>query len=160
AFHSVRHSNCFVSNVSAKPRTFILSILLALFVRGAQLHSGPEPPITFEENRGQAPPEIAFLSHVRGFDIFLTRSGDVIAAGKGAPVLISLSGANAAGPEGVHRIAARSNYFIGSDPTRWQTNITNYQKVRFAHAYPGIDILWHARGSQIEHDFLVAQKTD
>lgn len=118
------------------------------------------PPIAFEENRGQAPREVAFLSRAGGSRIFLTRDGAVIADGNAGTVRIRLAGANAAGPVGVLPLAAKSNYLIGSDTARWHTGIANYLEVRYAHVYPGIDVVWHARGGLIEHDFVVAPGAD
>jgi len=117
-------------------------------------------PIAFEENRGQAPREIAFLAQSGASRLFLTRDGGMIAVSGRNAVRISLVGANPGDPVGLHGIAAKSNYLIGSDPAGWHTGIPNYQKVRYTHAYPGIDVMWHGRAGSIEHDFVVAPGAD
>ena len=32
-----------------------------------------------------------------------------------------------------------SNYFIGNDPSQWQTNVPHYGRVALRGVYPGID---------------------
>jgi len=117
-------------------------------------------PIVFEENRGQASHEVLFLSRAAGYGVFLTGNRTVIATNDAKVVQIRLAGAKEVKPVGVDRLPAKSNYFIGSDPARWQTGIFNYARVRYADVYPGIDVLWHGRDGQIEHDFTVGPGAD
>ncbi|PYT32490.1 MAG: hypothetical protein DMG57_01495, partial [Acidobacteria bacterium] len=117
-------------------------------------------PIVFEENRGQASREVLFLSRGAGYGVFLTSNRTLIATNDAKLVQISLAGGTEVKPVGVDRLSAKSNYFIGSDPARWQTGIFNYGKVRYADVYPGIDVLWHGRDGQIEHDFTVRPGAD
>lgn len=117
-------------------------------------------PITFEENRGQASPGVLFLSHVSGHRIFLTRDRLVIASREGRSVRIGLLHAKSGTPVAVGRLSATSYYFVGSDPAAWHTGIANYKQVRYPHVYPGIDMVWHARGGQMESDFMLAPGTD
>jgi uncharacterized protein (TIGR03437 family) len=113
------------------------------------------PPIAFEENRGQAPREAAFLVRAGSTRVFLTADGAVMDG-----VRIRLSGAKPGRPVGRHALTAKSNYLTGADRSQWHIGIPNYQEVRYAHAYPAIDLIWHARGSQLEHDFELAPGAD
>ena len=54
------------------------------------------------------------------------------------------------------RQISRSNYFLGSDPTRWRTDIPNYSRIRYSGVYPGIDLVYYGNQRQLEHDFVVA----
>ena len=116
--------------------------------------------VTFEENRGQARPEVGFLSHQDNRVVLLMRDGTVVAPGEQNSVNVRLVGANAAPPVGVNRLAARSNYLIGSDPAGWHSGIPNYASVRYAHGWPGIDVVWHGNASQLEYDFEIAAGAD
>ena len=135
--------------------------LLVLKVLGAMAGVAfAATPITFEENRGQASREAAFVSRGAGYRVLLTADAAVIAGRDGGTVRIGLFGAKPASPVGLQRVAAKSNYLIGSDPAKWHTGIANYEEVRYAHAYPGIDLVWHGRAGQIEQDFRLAPGAD
>ena len=63
--------------------------------------------------------------------------------------------------EGVDRLPAKSNYFIGNDPNRWRTEVPNYARIELKNVYPGIDLIYHGveRG-QLEYDFRLAPGAD
>jgi hypothetical protein len=86
--------------------------------------------------------------------------GVVVATASGHAVRLQFQGAKPSKPLGVHLQAAKSNYLIGSDPARWHTGVPNYREVRYAQVYPGIDIVWHAQGQNVEHDFVLAPRAD
>jgi uncharacterized protein (TIGR03437 family) len=58
--------------------------------------------------------------------------------------------------EGVEELSGKSHYMVGADQTRWRTNIPNYSKVRYAQAWPGIDVVWYGNQRRLEYDFVVA----
>jgi N-acetylneuraminic acid mutarotase len=62
--------------------------------------------------------------------------------------------------EGRDELPGKSNYFIGNDPTKWQTNVPNYQTVRYSDIYPGIDLVYHGNQRQLEYDFVVAPQAN
>src|SRR6185503_17131254 len=39
--------------------------------------------------------------------------------------------------EGLEQLSTTSNYFAGSDPAAWHTNISSFTRVRYAQVYPG-----------------------
>ena len=57
---------------------------------------------------------------------------------------------------GMDKLPGMSNYFIGSDPGKWRTNIANYGQVKFKGVYPGIDLVYYGNQRQLEYDFVVA----
>jgi len=134
--------------------TLILSLTCGVGTAFAAL------PITFEENRGQVPPEVAFLSRAAGYRVFLTRRGAVITLRDGQAVRINLANSRKTTPVGTRCLVAKTNYLPGTDPAGWRTGIANYERVTYPQAYPGIDVTWHSRSDQIEHDFLVAPGAD
>lgn len=133
------------------------SVLLLIHIGGTTLAA---LPITFEENRGQAPAEVAFLARTSGGHLFLTREGAVIAVPDGHTLRIRLAGSKNPAPVGGHLLLTKTNYLVGPDAARWKRNIANYDGVTYPQLYPGIDLTWHAHGDQIEHDFLVAAGAD
>lgn len=50
----------------------------------------------------------------------------------------------------------KSNYFIGSDPTKWHTNVAHYGKSTYEKVYLGIDLVYYGNQQQLEYDFVVA----
>ncbi|MGA3324750.1 MAG: SBBP repeat-containing protein [Terriglobia bacterium] len=73
-----------------------------------------------------------------------------------------LVGANAgAAVTGADELPGKSNYFIGNDPNKWRTNVSNYAKVRYQGVYPGVDLVYYGnQGGQLEYDFVVAPGAD
>ena len=65
-----------------------------------------------------------------------------------------------AGIVGLQELPGKVNYFIGSDPTRWRTNISTYARIRHAGVYPGIDVEYYGKQGQLEYDFVVAPGAD
>ena len=145
--------------------------------------------LSFEANGGQAAADVNFLSHGRGYTLFLTSNEAVLAlkkrpsqnvgpdgvaidstgdAGETARsaettvLSMQLVGAN---PEsegtGTEQLAAKVNYFIGHDPTQWRTNIPTFTRVKYQDVYPGIDLVYYGNGEQqLEYDFVVAPGAD
>lgn len=134
----------------------LLFLISSLIAAAFDRNSAFIPPIAFEENRGQAPPEALFLSRSAESRVFLTSDGAVIDTRDGSAVRLKLVGAKPSKPAGFHRMTAKSNYFIGSDARRWNTGIPNFREVHYKQVYPGIDLVWYARGQSIEHDFLLS----
>ncbi len=58
--------------------------------------------------------------------------------------------------EGLEEQAAKSNYFVGNDPTNWRTGVPNFLKVGYAGIYPGIDVVFYGNDRDLEYDFLVS----
>ncbi len=134
-------------------------------------------PLSFEPNLGQADPRVKFLSRGPGYMLFLTpteavlalRSGNsplpvgerrekTRARGKNTVLRLNLIGASPnAQVEGADRLPGIANYFIGSDPRKWRTDIPTYAKVRYRNVYPGIDLVYYGTNQrQLEYDFILA----
>jgi hypothetical protein len=121
-------------------------------------------PLGFEINKGQTDSRVRFLSRGSGYNLFLTPTEAVIvlsrrahgkrglgpakaaAHGKrvpeGAVLRMSLVGANAQpNVTGVDEMPGKSNYFIGSDPKGWRTDVPSYLKVKYESVYPGVGLV-------------------
>jgi hypothetical protein len=143
-------------------------------------------PLAFEANKGQLGKDTHFLSRGPGYSLFLAPteskillvqppklpepgSADPIAEIKPtdtpAPettiISMKLEGANAdAKSSGVNAIEMKSNYFVGSDSSKWRSKIDNYSKVKFEQVYPGIDLVYYGKQRQLEYDFVVQPGAD
>ena len=146
-------------------------------------------PLAFEANQGQTSPEVRYLAHGQGYQLFLTGQEAVLrlshgsTAGtksvKGASRLAArthgkpnitvetsvlrmhFDGANpVAKIAGAKLQSGKTNYFIGNDPKKWHTDIPSYEAVRYHGIYPGVDLLFYGREQRLEYDFVVAPGAD
>ena len=125
-------------------------------------------PLQFEQNIGQTDPSVKFLSRGHGYSIFLTSTGSVmVLAPNGDPrrgqsvVRLRLVGANSSPAiDGVDKLAATANYFLGKDPAKWHSSVSTYAKVRYGQVYPGIDLIYYGNQGRMEHDFVLAPGAD
>ena len=78
-----------------------------------------------------------------------------------AVLRLKLAGAEAgAKVTGLDELPGKSNYFMGNDPKKWRTNVSNYGKVKYQGVYPGIDLVYYGNQRQLEYDFVVAPGAD
>src|ERR1700683_2019868 len=83
-----------------------------IFAAGATL------PTYFERNTGQAPTRAQFVVRSAGYSALLTPRGTELSLKHGSQVTLRWKGANRTPAiEGIAPLEARSNYFIGSDPS-------------------------------------------
>jgi archaellum component FlaF (FlaF/FlaG flagellin family) len=142
-------------------------------------------PLSFEANQGQCDPRVKFLSRGRGYNLFLAADEAVLAlkplaanaqhpvggiglsvsqkpsatnhqASGGAVLRMRLLNTNAKPVvSGQDELPGKSNYFIGNDPKKWQTNVLQYAKVRYENVYPGVNLMYYGHQSELEYDFVL-----
>jgi hypothetical protein len=142
-------------------------------------------PLSFEVNKGQADRNVRFLTHGSGYALSLNSTEAVLTLARGSHVAqsvispseraetedgksaandvlkIKLIGANpVARCVGLEELSGKSSYFIGNDPTQWQSNISNYAKVKIEDIYPGIDLVYYGKQHVLEYDWIVAPGAD
>jgi uncharacterized protein (TIGR03437 family) len=112
--------------------------------------------IGFEENRGQAAPEVKFLARHGTAAVLLTTESAVLWLPDG-PVEMRCGGGRAAvQPEGEDPLPGVTNYLRGRDPGGWRTGIRSFARVRYRQVYPGVDLVFHAESGELEYDFVLA----
>lgn len=52
------------------------------------------------------------------------------------------------------------NYFLGNNPTRWQSKLHSYQKVTMNDYYPGIDMILDGSSQELKYSFRVHPGVD
>ena len=148
--------------------------------RAQLLRNYGDLPLSFEQNQGQADSRVRFLSRGNGYALFLAPNEAVLSlAGTESAeprlasslqrhespaatvVRLTLLGA-ARDPlvEGVDLLPGVNNYFIGSDPSKWRTDIPTYAKVKYHGIYSGIDLVYYGNRGRLEYDFIVAPGGD
>ena len=129
-------------------------------------------PLSFEPSVGQigghSDESVSFFSRGAGYDLFLTKEGAILSlqqkqlkGGSNVVLHMQLPGAR---PDtvitGTDPLPGKTNYLRGSDPKKWNTNITNYAKVRYENIFDGVDLVYYGNQGQLEYDFLVAAGAD
>ncbi len=143
-------------------------------------------PLRFEANQGQTDARVSFLARGRGYTLFLTATEAVLRLRSAefgrrneslsydsltadnlhsalrtppsAVLRMKLVGAVESDAQGVglEELPGKVNYFIGSEPSRWRTEIPTFAKTRFREVYPGVDLVYYGNEGELEYDFVVA----
>jgi len=114
-------------------------------------------PLYFEHNVGQTDASVRYLTRGPGYTLFFTPDEIVLFLQNQASLRMQFVGANKEPTLiGQEEQVCKSNYFIGNDPQKWHTNISNYAKVAYKNVYPGIDAVFYGNPQHLEYDLCVA----
>src|SRR5437762_1343139 len=122
-------------------------------------------PLYFEANKGQTDEQVRFLARGSRSTLFLTPSEAVLVFTHRevtkTVLRMTFIGANhEPSVVGTAELPGKANYFIGSDPANWRTDVPTYAKVRYRNVYPGIDLDYYGNQRQLEYDFVVGPGAD
>ena len=56
-------------------------------------------------------------------------------------------------------MAVRTDYMVGPRKN-WHTGIASYSRIRYRSIYPGVDIVYYGKDSQLEYDFVLSPGAD
>ncbi len=62
--------------------------------------------------------------------------------------------------QGEEKLTAETNYFLGSDTSKWRTHVANFTAVRAKEVVPGIDVVLRSTNGAAEYDLDVAAGVD
>jgi hypothetical protein len=164
----------------AAPGSFLLLAVLAAGVvpgLAVALDSPPPPrspsrlsnpvhaqPLAFERYEGQRAREVKFISRTPAYTIFLEPHSLTMSFRQPSSanrtttplVRMHLLHSNASSvPVPEEPQLAKTNYFIGNDPTQWRTNVSLFSRVRFPSVYKDIDLVYYGNQQQLEYDFVI-----
>jgi Beta-propeller repeat len=128
--------------------------------------AGPAPRsiggLAFEENRGQVDRSVEFLARSHGFYVALTPHGALFFPGSRQPgrLLLQFAGSSVVHGVGEGRLPRTVSYLKGHDPSGWRTGIPTFSQIRYQDIYPGVDLVYHTNGGELEYDFKVAAAAD
>ena len=143
-------------------------------------------PLRFEAIRSQVSSTEEFVARAQGYEVLLNGSEAILSVERPAAsspplqsrqvarsrvgrhqrteriaVRMQIVGANPAPrAEGLKRLESRSNYLVGSDPSKWLKNVPSYGQVRFQEVYPGIDLVYYGTERRLEYDFVLSPARD
>jgi hypothetical protein len=137
-------------------------------------------PMHFIRNQGQVDDRVAFYERSGGHTTFFTKDAVVMALREpdAAPPTAGTDGTLDVisgeawfsyrivrpRPKYMHPdsrivpdepLPARVNHFIGNDPEKWHTDVPAYGTVVYRSAWPGMDLRFYGRGSDLELDIIV-----
>lgn len=117
-------------------------------------------PLRFEANQGQFAPSVRYAARTTGFALALTERGASLRFVGSRPLDIALLGSN---PwpliQPLDRLSAQTDYFIGAKKN-WHPGVANYSRIKYQAVYPGIDVVYYGKGSQLEYDFMLQPGAD
>jgi hypothetical protein len=139
----------------------VLSFLLIVSAGALVAASPPEdlPSLGFEPNHGQAPAQVKWIARGPGHVIFLTREGVTMrieeagcrtlpTSTKYSMVQMKLAGGRA------------WRHWTGLEPKGSRRDSPQYEEVKVAGVYDGVDVVFHSRAGGLQYDFVVAPGAD
>jgi hypothetical protein len=141
-----------------------LSPLMFSMAVHAQAPTLPNLPLSFEPNRGQADHDSLFVAHTPEGEVSLKKDGfglSFVRDGETGHLRAKFVGMNPTGAAtGEEAGKGVANYYRGQDPSGWVTNVPLYNKVRYSHAYPLTDLVYHASRGRLEYDLELQPGAD
>ncbi|MBK6749712.1 MAG: SBBP repeat-containing protein [Acidobacteria bacterium] len=138
--------------------------------------------VEFEQNVGQFDPQVRYVARSAGSMLFLTgdkamyvlpftdlnepkaesEPGTESPAQRFHAVSMSFTNANSDIAAAADRLSEhRTNYFLGSDESRWRSDVPNFGEVRFENVYNGVSTVWYGlENGATQYDLVVAPFTD
>jgi Beta-propeller repeat len=58
------------------------------------------------------------------------------------------------------QLPGKINYYIGSDTSKWRTDVGQYARVSYEDVYRGVNLAFHGGQRQMEFDFIVAPRAN
>jgi hypothetical protein len=135
-------------------------------------------PLVFEPNVGQADAGVRFLTRASGAAIFFApdevtfslpgdgppeQSDGVAQPVQASPVVARLRFLDANPSPTLtpgKGLPGWTNYFQGSDPSRWHTHVSTYSDITYQALYPGIDLVYSGAGSRLKSTYTIAAGVD
>ncbi|MCP4314116.1 MAG: T9SS type A sorting domain-containing protein [Bacteroidetes bacterium] len=158
--------------------SFILTIVLVQIFNPSQqdqiiqteVHSQlvslvADQSLRFIANEGQAGTDAYYHVEGAGHTVLFHEDKIVLrrvdATNKMNQVVLHFEGANASPyVEGLNKLRGVANFYTGSDPDNWQTNVSTYSSVMYKGLYPGIDMAYIGDDGILESEFYLSPGAD
>ncbi len=140
--------------------------------------TSPQPPLLFEENRGQFYESIDYVARGKGYSIILSQQpvvelyrfkAGIIPKSADPDELIQtrpeveamarfrikvLGSREDLAADPLELQQALTHYLVG-EQSDWRTDVPNFKRVRYSDILPDIDIEYYGRDGRLEYDFVV-----
>ncbi|ABF43746.1 cell surface glycoprotein (s-layer protein) related protein-like protein [Candidatus Koribacter versatilis Ellin345] len=141
-------------------RLLLASLCLLVSFTLPALAQGIDLPLSFEPNLGQSDPAVRFLSHGKGYGIYLSQNTTVLQMGSDRLALQVAGGQAPSAIRGEEPLTGKVNYLRGADRSSWLRGVPTYARVRMSSVYPGVDLVYYGNHRQLEYDFVVHPDAD
>jgi hypothetical protein len=111
--------------------------------------------LDYEENVGHLDPAARFVARMKNSSLLLTDDGWILAPRSAKSLRARFLAPRKTIWKGESLLPSRVNVYRGADPSRWKTGIPTYEAARAREVWPGIDVVYRARGQAPEYDFIV-----
>jgi hypothetical protein len=128
-----------------------------------QLAAYSRLPLSFAQNRGQAPTGVDYVADGPGWSLRLGRNGVRLAlGGRHSESLLRVLAPDGRlrPPVAERRLPGRVNYFAGTDRARWVTGAPTFEEVVYRDVWPGINLAFHGHSGTLEFDLDLAPGAD
>jgi hypothetical protein len=114
--------------------------------------------------RAEQAKETQFVAQGRDYSIALEADGARLSlrSGSGESTQLGLRfiGGMASAGRAEAELPGKVNFYVGSDPKQWRSGLRTYGRVTYESVYPGIDVSYYGRQSELEFDLLLAPGAD
>ena len=153
----------------------VLSIVLCCNAMARQGRDtlGVGAAVAFVENRGQWEHPFRYEAQLHDAALFLEAGSITVAlresvphpapraaAPRGHAYRMHFAGSSATQPEGFLPQATYNNYYLGADPSRWQSGVPLYDAVRYTDLYEGVDLEVYGGRQALKYNFIVHAGAD
>jgi Beta-propeller repeat len=137
---------------------FLLLIELSL---GWAVASQRQLPAYFAENKGQAAADVRFVLRKEGGTASFSGTGIAIDLPSGAPLRVHFEKPlPSLVVEGRQKLAAKANFFEGSDRAKWQSGVALYEQIAYRELWPGVEAVYTTSSQYFKSEFRVAKGYD
>ncbi len=128
-----------------------LTTISGLLAAAPKSGTGLSLPLHFEPRNG------GFVARQAAFGLTVTSSGFDIYPRNASPLKVEWLGASRdATLSGLDALPGHSNYYSGTDPSKWSLGVPHFARVQIKSVYPGIDVVLYEAEGAVEYDFVVA----
>jgi uncharacterized protein (TIGR03437 family) len=117
----------------------------------------PSSPLYFEPAHASEHPDVQYVATQTAYALELSSTAIDMRFMDGSTLRMNLPHAAL---EALEQLPGRSNYYIGTDPSQWRTNVPHYARVRYRMPFPGVDLLVYGKEAEVEYDWVVAPGVD
>ena len=146
--------------------------LIALFFSMVSLGVFSQSSLRFEENKGQWDSKVLYMARMSNGFVFAREDGllfvyssphlhnheakknDSLLNMKHA-FLLRPEGMRKSNPQASEKMQGYSNYFIGKEKSKWQSNVSAYSMLVYKDVYEGVDWRIYSENGVFKHEFIV-----
>jgi hypothetical protein len=150
-------------------RNLVAAVVLSAFSPALGVGAETGLPLSFVENLGQWDTPARFVARrgpmVARFEkdaiVLQLETRDADGHVTGVVVRLAFEGAaSGVALQGGEQQPGRYNYLLGSDRSKWRTNVPAYSEVLYRGLYEGVDLRVRDQAGRLEYDLLLAPGAD